>query len=136
MTKLTDNRSSEADDPSWIEWATGLLSGVLVIAMIGWVAWEAMTEDPRPPEFTVTATSRQMTPGGYRVTFDIANNAMQTASAVVVRGEIVEGGQAVEDADVTFDYVPAQSKAKGALFFSRDPGASEVRLRALGYTTP
>jgi uncharacterized protein (TIGR02588 family) len=136
MTNLINNRPSEADNPGWIEWATGLLSAVLVIAMLAWVAWEAVTEKASPPEFTVTTTGRQMVDGGYRVTFDIANRAAETASAVVVRGEMLREGGVIEQADVTFDYVPARSIAKGAVFFSRDPGADQIRLRAIGYTTP
>jgi uncharacterized protein (TIGR02588 family) len=136
MTKLTDNRSSEADNPGWIEWATGLVSAGLVIAMITWVTWEALTAETKPPEFSISVTNREMVEGGYRVTFDIANRSAQTASAVVVRGEILDGGNVAEDAEVTFDYVPAQSQARGAIFFSRDPGEAEMRVRPVGYTTP
>jgi uncharacterized protein (TIGR02588 family) len=136
MTNLTDKRPSEADNPSWVEWVTGLLSAVLVIGMIAWVAWEALTEEDRPPEFAVTVTERKMVEGGYRVSFEVANTAPQTASAVVVRGEILRDGQAVEEEDVTFDYVPARSKTKGAVFFSRDPGTDDIRVRTIGYATP
>ncbi|RWX81741.1 TIGR02588 family protein [Neorhizobium lilium] len=136
MTNIIDNRPSEADNPGWIEWATGLLAAVLVIGMLVWVTWEALTQENRPPEFTVTITGRQMVQGNYRVSFDIANTAPQTASAVAVRGEIIQDGKAVEEVEVTFDYVPAQSQAAGAVLFSRDPGQDEVRVRAVGYTTP
>src|SRR3954467_4331231 len=126
MTNTIENRPSEAEDPSWIEWATGLVSALLVIVVIGWIAWEALTDEDKPPEFAISVTGRQAVQGGYRVTFDISNAASRTASAVVVRGEILEGGKAVEEAEVTFDYVPAQAKVKGAIFFSHDPGPDEV----------
>jgi uncharacterized protein (TIGR02588 family) len=53
-----------------------------------------------------------------------------------VRGEIVDGGNLVEDADITFDYVAAQSKSSGAILFSQDPGTREMRVRAVGYIDP
>lgn len=136
MTTTQDKSHSEADEPHWVEWATGIISAALVLLMIGWVGWEAVNADDRPPEFEVTVTGRAPVQGGYRVTFDITNKAERTASAVVVRGEILDQGKAIEDAEVTFDYVPAQSKASGAIFLSRDPGNGELRVRALGYTAP
>ncbi|SFA78473.1 TIGR02588 family protein [Rhizobium sp. NFR07] len=121
---------------STVEWVTGLISAFIVLVMICWVAWEALTEVEAPPAFAVTVRERQAVEGGYRVTFDIANASSQTAATVVVRGEIVDGDTTVEDADITFDYVPGQSKASGSIFFSQDPGSRPIRLRAVGYTEP
>lgn len=119
-----------------VEWATGLVSAVIVILVIGWVAWEAFTEVDTSPAFETTITHRQAVDGGYRVSFDIANTSPQTASTVVVRGEIVDGETIIEYADITFDYVPGRSSASGSFFFSHDPGAQAIRLRAIGFTKP
>jgi uncharacterized protein (TIGR02588 family) len=136
MTTTANKRHREAKEPHWIEWATGMVSALVVIAMIAWVGYKAWTDADMEPEFTITITERRPVEGGYRVAFDIANKATVTAAAVAVRGEIVDGDNMVEDADVTFDYVPAQSKSSGAILFSQDPGAREVRVRAVGYTDP
>jgi uncharacterized protein (TIGR02588 family) len=144
MARPQKTRSRNASAPTssvnstarTVEWVTGLCSAVVVIIMIGWVAWEAFVEVETPPAFAITVTQRQAVEGGYRVSFDIANTSSQTAATVVVRGEVVEGDTTVEDADVTFDYVPGQSKASGSVFFSRDPGSRPIRLRAIGYTEP
>lgn len=129
-------KQGSSDSARRIEWATGLVSAVIVLVMIGWVAREALTEQETPPEFLVTVIDRAAVEGGYRVTFDIANRSSQTAATVVVRGEIVDGNATVEDADITFDYIPGQSKASGSVFFSQDPGSRSIRLRAIGYTEP
>ncbi len=136
MTTTAKNRHTEAREPRLIEWATGVVSAILVVAMIGWVGYEAWMDEDMPPEFSIAITARTQVEGGYRVEFDIANKATVTAAAVTVRGEILDGGNMVEDADVTFDYVPAESKSSGAILFSQDPGAREVRIRAVGYTDP
>jgi uncharacterized protein (TIGR02588 family) len=119
-----------------VEWATGLVSAVIVIVMIGWVAWEALTEVETPPAFDVLITQRQAVEGGYRVSFDVINTSSRTAATVAVRGEIIDGDTTIEDADITFDYVPGRSKASGSVFFSQDPGSRRIRLRAVGYTEP
>jgi len=136
MTDISRRPHSETQDPHWIEWATGIVSALLVLAMIGSVGFEAIVEEDQPPEFGIAITSRGAVQGGYRVEFDIANHASRTAAAVVVRGEIMDQGEAAEDAEVTFDYVPTQSKSSGAMLFSEDPGQREVRIRAVGYTDP
>jgi uncharacterized protein (TIGR02588 family) len=136
MTTTANRRHREAKEPHWIEWATGMISALVVVAMIVWVGYKAWTDEDMQPEFSITITERRPVEGGYRVAFDIANKATVTAAAVTVHGEIVDGGTMVEDADVTFDYVPAQSKSSGAILFSQDPGAREVRIRAVGYTDP
>lgn len=136
MTITARGRHTETQEPHWIEWATGVVSALVVLAMIAWVGWEALRKDGLPPEFSIAVTGRTPVEGGYRVEFEITNKATTTAAAVVVRGEILDGGDAIEDADVTFDYVPAESKSSGAMLFSRDPGAREVRIRAIGYTDP
>ncbi|CDZ60314.1 TIGR02588 family protein [Neorhizobium galegae] len=136
MTTTANKRHTEVKEPHWIEWATGTVSALVVVATIAWVAYQAWTHDDMQPELSVAITERRQTEGGYRVAFDIANKATATAAAVTVRGEILDGGNIVEDADVTFDYVPAQSKSSGAILFSQDPGAREVRVRAVGYIDP
>jgi uncharacterized protein (TIGR02588 family) len=136
MTKTSNSRHSEPEEASWVEWATGMISAFLVIVMIAWVAWQAMTEEELEPKFKVSVTAKQAVEGGYRVNFDVENTATKTAAAVVVRGEILDGSNPVEAGDVTFDYVPAQSKSSGAILFSQDPGARTVSIRAIGYTDP
>ncbi|WP_117193348.1 TIGR02588 family protein [Rhizobium terrae] len=136
MTNIISRPHTETEEPHWIEWVTGVVSSVLVIAIVAWVAYEAITEEKTPPDLGISMTKRSPVEGGYRIEFDIANKATTTAAAVTVRGEILEGGAVVEDADVTFDYVPAQSKSSGAILFSQDPGNRQVRIRAVGYTDP
>ncbi len=136
MTTINRRFSTEAAKPHWVEWATGAVCAVLVVAAIGSIGWEAFSENDLPPDFAVEITGRTQTGSGYRVEFDISNKATRTAAAVVVRGEILDGGQIVEDAEVTFDYVAAESKASGAVLFAQDPAAREVRIRPVGYTDP
>ncbi|KAB1083325.1 hypothetical protein F4V91_27540 [Neorhizobium galegae] len=106
MTTTANKRHREVKEPHWIEWATGMISALIVVATIGLVGYEAWTDEDMQPEFSIAITERRPVEGGYRVAFDIANKATATAAAVIVRGEILDGGKLIEDADVTFDYVP------------------------------
>jgi uncharacterized protein (TIGR02588 family) len=126
----------EVQEPHWIEWATGLVSALMVLALIGWVTFDAVTKEQAPPDFTIEAQTAELISGGYRVRFEVTNSATTTAAGVTVRGEIRDGDSVVEDAEVVFDYVAAESKASGALIFARDPGSQQLQLRAVGYTDP
>ena len=88
-------RHTEADDPHWMEWLTGLVSAALIATLIGYVGWNALTEQMEPPEFAIEATGMERMTGGYRITFDIENRANSTAAAVVVRGELLRGEESV-----------------------------------------
>lgn len=128
--------SIEDQQAHWIEWVTGGVSTLLVLAMIGFIFWDAVTDRHLPPDLGVTITSRAAVAGGYRVTFDVTNRSSTTAAGVVVKGELVGGDHPLETTEVTFDYVPAQSRSSGAVLFSRDPAGDTVRIRASGYTDP
>lgn len=136
MTTIEKGKQTEGDAPHWIEWVTGLLSTALVIGMLGWVGYEAVTRGSENPELTIQTLTTTKVAAGYRVEFEIHNSATTTAAAVVVRGEIMTNQTVAEDAEVTFDYVPSQSKVGGALIFSGDPAAGELRIRPVGYTDP
>lgn len=127
--------SAEEKTPHWIEWVTGTISAALVLLMIGLISWEVFTQEEAAPDLSVSVTSHSAVENGHRVTFDIANKSTTTAADVTVRGEIISG-DVVEETEVTFDYVAAESRSSGALLFSSDPGAHELRIRVLGYTDP
>lgn len=135
MTTISNNRNTEHGEPHWVEWATGLVSLVLVAGIITWVGYEAVTRSGERPRLSVSAIAVSDA-SGHQVDFKVTNAATTTAAAVVVRGEIIENGEPVETIDVTFDYVPAQSGADGTLIFAEPPGGREVRIRAVGFTDP
>ncbi|SMC59020.1 TIGR02588 family protein [Rhizobium sp. RU36D] len=136
MTTTTKGRHTEGDQPHWVEWVTGIISAALVLFILSWIAVEAFTHTAEPPELEVAEVSEGATASGYRVTFEISNSSNTTAAAVVVRAELRERGEVVEEAEVTFDYVPAQSLTRGAVLFATDPAGRELTLRAIGFTDP
>lgn len=132
----TSGRQTETNEPHWIEWVTGVLSSLLVGAMIGWIAWQALTAVEQPPQLSVTVTQVEKAGDFFRVEFDIANVANTSAASVTVMGEISGGDMPAETAEVTFDYVPAQSKSRGALLFRSNPAGRELKVQPAGYTEP
>ncbi len=136
MTRSQKGSHRERHDPHWIEWLTGLVSAALVAALLGWIGWEAMTRPATPPDLTVTVLTTEKVSGGHRVAFDIYNTATTTAAAVTVVGQLLEGDRVIEENQVIFDYVAAESKSTGAILFRHDPSGLRLDIRAAGYTDP
>ncbi|HEV7323336.1 MAG TPA: TIGR02588 family protein [Ensifer sp.] len=135
MAKPSKSGSVESREAHWVEWLTGSVSAVFVIALIGWIGFNAATQGNGPPDLTVTIISVEKRAGGYLVMFDAQNAADRTAAGVVVRGEITSGDTVVETAETTLDYVPMQSSARGGLIFRNDP-EGRSRLFATGFSEP
>ena len=123
-------------DAHWVEWVTGGLCTLLVLAMMGWVFFHAMTLSEGTPELSVEIMQQERQAGGYRVAFVVANGGKRAAAAVPVTGELKDGERVIESREVTFDYVPAQSSASGALLFATDPAGLKLEMRVAGHTDP
>ncbi|MCJ8518660.1 uncharacterized protein (TIGR02588 family) [Pseudorhizobium tarimense] len=136
MTVTSKSGNVEASAPHWLEWATGIISMLLIIGMIGWIAGEAIFQQQTSPAFRSEVVATHEVDGGFRVEFEIFNDGTSTAAAVEVRGELAGPGQPTETAETTFDYVPARSSSKGGLIFTQNPSGGVIRIRAVGYTEP
>ena len=136
MTRTEKGHHTERHEAHKAEWLTGLASALLVAALIGWIGWEALTREATPPDLSVTILATQKAAGGYRVAFDIHNSATTTAAAVTVVGALMEGERRIEESEIVFDYVAAESKSTGAMLFRNDPSGRRVDIRATGYTDP
>lgn len=118
------------------EWVAAAVSTALVLAVIGYMLYDAVARPQTPPSVTVHADSVLAADGHWRVEFHARNHGHLTAAQVMVQGELMQGDSAVETSEAVLDYVPGGAVRRGGLFFTRDPGAHEIRLRAMGYQEP
>lgn len=122
---------TESASPHWIEWFTGIVSALLVAALLAAIGWDMLRYRPEEPAFRLEAVSVEPIADRYRVLFTVHNTSMATAAKVHVRG-VLSG----ESADVVFDYVAAESGERGTLFFRGDPAAGGLDLSVIGYVEP
>lgn len=119
-----------------VEWSVGIVSAAIVLAMIGFILYEALFIRPGMPALEVIVERIAPISGGSRAEFRVVNDGNATAASVEIRGDLKHGGETVESSSVTVDYVPANSERKGGLFFSHDARQYRLEMRALGYTRP
>lgn len=109
---------------------------VLVLCVIGYMAYYALNVRAAVPEVTVEHVSTHAVRGGYVVRFRARNHGGATAAALQVEGELRRDSSVVETSGVTLDYVPSFSERRGGLFFRADPDRHELRLVPKGYADP
>ncbi|MCC8934691.1 TIGR02588 family protein [Rhizobium sp. 'Codium 1'] len=136
MTRSSVSKNAEQISPHWIEWLTGLLATVIVLAMTGWIFWEAWTTDDNPPVLSAHVLDIKPLPAGWRVMIQVRNASDATAAAVEVKGTLMDGATPVEETSVTFDYVAAGSTSKGGLLFANDPSRYRLTILPAGFTEP
>jgi uncharacterized protein (TIGR02588 family) len=112
----------------------GLVSTLLVIAMIASVAYQAVSFSDLPPRLSVKRLDASS--DDHQVQFEISNDADRAAAAVLVHGEARRPNGATEVSETTLDYVPGRSRTTGALIFSAPVSDADLTIRATGYMNP
>ena len=73
---------------------------------------------------------------GWLVLVRAFNEGGGAATVVTIGGELTAPDGTVESAELCLDYLPSWSDRQGGLFFTRDPRAHDLKVRALGYAEP
>lgn len=134
--KARKDRDTETDTPHWTEWLVGAISTLLVLLLLAWISYDIYRYDPQRADFKVTATAIEPLKDRFRVSFDIQNISQTSAAQVRVVGELKDKTGKTEHAVAIFDYVAAEAKADGALFFKENPEGKELELQAESYIEP
>ncbi len=123
--------------PSVWEWVTAAAGALLVLGAIGFMGYEAVTSrQDEIPRISVSLDTIAPYGAGYLVGIIAANQGGETAASVLIEGELRSDTGAVEKSETTIDYVPAHSRRKGGLLFTKDPRRFQLELRPLGYDRP
>ena len=127
----------EPREPSRIskwEWAAGAVGLALLLALVIFLAREAMTT-ATAPDLVAQVDSVSRRTDGWLAHVRVRNRGSETAVAVTLEGELVIGTDTVRR-ETTVDYVPGRSARGGGLLFDRDPRGGTLAVRALGYQEP
>lgn len=124
------------DASSRWEWVAAAVSTALVLAVVGYLLYDAVARPRTPPSVTVQVDTVLRAGGLWVVRFHARNEGHTTAAAIHVQGELLEGQRVVETSEAVLDFVPGESVRHGGLFFRMNPRAYRLELRANGYQEP
>jgi len=133
-TSRAAKRPQIAPQARALEWGFGIGSGVLVIALLAYLAIEGIRTQARP-SFSLAAGQAEHLGEAYHVTVAVENTGDSAAADVAVRGVLVGGGEP-ETSETVLDFLPPRSARQTVLLFGRDPGAGRVVLSVRGYNQP
>ena len=127
MTKLEKN---------WLEWICFAISLLLVIGLIGYLLYTAVTTGKSPAHIELQLGPPQERGGKFFINVVAENRGEQTAEGVYVEVVLKANGKE-ERGMFVIDRLPRQGKRQGIVTFETDPRlASTVEARALGYAEP
>lgn len=121
---------------AWAEWIVAGLGAAFLFGVLGYMSWHALVYQSAPPAIFIHAVSTVRAGEHYVVRFEARNQGHSTAAGLLVEGSLRRGGETVEEAETTLDYVPARSRREGALLFENDPASFQLVLGAAGYHKP
>ena len=117
------------------EWIASLVGGAIVLATIGFLAFEAYQRDDREPALTVSVIQIHQASGAFVVDVEVRNGSRSAAADVHLAGhDRAADGQRIQ-AQARLDYVPGFSKRRASLVFQSDPGRSPA-IQIIGYAQP
>lgn len=112
-----------------LQWAMAAIGGLVTLAVIGVVLWEAL-QPAAPPMLRARIVAVTPSAGGYMAEIEVSNTGRDTAAAVDVVGTL----EGASPSTVTLDYVPARGRAKAWLYFDHEP--ARASLAVVGWSEP
>jgi uncharacterized protein (TIGR02588 family) len=122
---------------NWLEWTVFAASAVLVVATIGYLAYDAATLGDSPPLVSVAIGNATPVPGGFLLPLTVRNDGDRAAEDVLVEVEIERADGGTERAGLAVPFVPRQARSQAWVTVRADPRtARAIHARALGYREP
>lgn len=139
-TKRRTQSKSEKDEHNQAnqrtEWIVGLTSAAIVLALFGFILFEAVTKTGNTPDFHFEIERGVALSDGYALELTAHNDGHVTVAGVQIEAVADLGQGETETSTVTVDYLPAESGTELALVFSQEVDPEQVTLRVMGYSYP
>lgn len=119
-----------------VEFVVGVVSGVLLVSVLGLLGYQAVTVRDAPPP---PALRTRVDPIGdtdqppYVFQVQVRNTGGQTAQAVQITGQLTRDDRQVEQAYATVRYIPPNSRRTVSLLFETDPETAPISVKVAGY---
>ena len=129
------HEQQEAPPSAW-EWLAAAFGLLLLLASLGYLAYDALAVDGEPPAPAVRVLRIEPQGARFLVRLQVLNESHATAADVRVEGELRRGAEVVERSETEFPFLPGRSSREAGLFFREDPRTLELVLSARSYQKP
>lgn len=122
-------------EKNWLEWVVFGVSLVLVVGVVGYLAYEGAKAGDTPPQIEVRLGEPERSGEDFIVPVRVTNRGEQTAEGVQIEIEL-EGGDKTERGEFAVAFLPRRATREGWVTFKSDPRAGRLKPRVLGYEKP
>lgn len=113
------------------EWVVAVISAILVLGLMGFLAFEAVTQTGGLPSISLAVKDVVQTSHGYNALVSVTNHGSATAADVALSGRAGD-----EESQVVLDFSPAMSERQVSLIFRNPVGPDDIELQVRGYVDP
>jgi|SRR5687768_15619482 len=119
----------------WLELAASWASAVVVLALLGLLAWDAARSDA-PPAFLMQVEPPRAAGSLFHVPVTVHNVGDAPAQGVEVTVSVRVGDSTAAEGSFTIDWLPGRSTRRGVAVLGADPARGRVAAEVRGYTEP
>ena len=117
-----------------VEWAIGIVSAIMIVAIVGFLVFRGVTTTGGVPSLTVTTEQAADFAETGQLLFSVRNDGSRAAANVIVSAVFDDGPGEEERRSVHIDHVSAGSTKTGGLYLPK--GTTEFEVMVEGYADP
>jgi uncharacterized protein (TIGR02588 family) len=124
-------------EKNWLEWCVFAAGSVLVLAMIGYLAYAAATSTDRPALLEVRLGPAEPRGGEFAVPVTVINRGDQAAEIVLIEVQLKKHDGGTERAELQIQLLPGGATGHGFVNLQTDPSsAAGISARAVSFESP
>jgi uncharacterized protein (TIGR02588 family) len=124
----------EPQRPNWLARLVTAISALLICALLGVIAWDAVHPDLPPAPGARTATLRQLA-NHMHIGVEVLNAGDMAARDVLVRVALTTPDTTIDD-EITIDWLPGRSRREVTVIIPFVGQAPRVTAEVQGFVTP
>lgn len=123
-------------DTPRLEWLLGMLGLALLVASVGYLAYQGIANPAEPGAVVVTVLDVHSIGDAHIVKFRVRNEGNENLSQLHLIVRLSDGDREIESAPALIDYLPARSEHRGGVYLRNDPHRYTLRIDPAGYMEP
>lgn len=129
------SQSVFSETPFW-ERIAGFIGFILILFMLGYLGWSALSNDDAPPQIEFEIIDIQTVQNNHLVRVLVHNRGEQVAMSLNIEAHLHIADAEPEQSTTSIDYLPIQSQQEVGFYFTNNPAYGELIFRALNFQLP
>lgn len=131
----TDDREHGRRQPDWVERLATAVSGLIVLAVIAVLVWDAVHPD-RPPALDASSGAPRAVGRQWHVPITVRNTGDVAVQEVNVRVALERPDTSATEVDIRIDWLPGRSEREIDAVFGSDPSRGRLTTQVQSFDAP